>query len=119
MNPTKKDSPKPETVTFHGERGSCGTMRLLPRWLILAPALGASPLVAQTRGSAGVTAGTAKLSDQRSEQALSAALLLQANPWLSFSATPSLVHVRDVVKGAAVTSNGLGDVPVAAAAAHV
>ena len=93
-------------------------MRLFPRWLILAPALSASPLVSQTRGSAGVTAGTAKLSDQRSEQALSAALLLQANPWLSFSATPSVVHVRDVVKGAAVSSNGLGDLPVSAAATH-
>ena len=92
-------------------------MRLPSSWLFLAPALALTPLAAQ-RASVGVTAGAAKLSDERSERALAAALQLQATPWLTLSATPSVVHVRDVVSGRAVSSNGLGDLPVAAAAAH-
>jgi len=92
--------------------------RPFPRWLVLVPALGASSLAAQTPLAAGVTVGAAKLSDQRSERALAGVLQLQANPWLMLSAVPSFVHVSDMVKGSSVSSNGLADLPVAAAAMH-
>src|SRR5579859_1078175 len=72
-------------------------------------------LVLQTASSGGVTLGTAQLTDQRSEQALSAVWILQTAPWLSFSATPSFVHVKDLVSGREVTSSGFGDLPVSAA----
>ena len=93
-------------------------MRHTRWWLLLLPSLGASSLAAQRPSAAGVTVGSAQLTDQRSEQALSAALQLQTTPWLSFSAIPAVVHVRDVVNGRAVTSSGLGDLPLSAAAAH-
>ena len=86
--------------------------------LLLLPSLGASSLAAQSTAAAGLTVGSAQLTDQRSEQALSAALQLQTTPWLSFSAIPGVVHVRDVVNGRPVTSTGLGDLPLSAAAAH-
>ena len=73
-------------------------------------------LILQTASSGGVTLGTAQLTDQRSEQALSAVWILQPAPWLSFSTTPSLVHVKDIVSGREVTSSGLGDLPLSAAA---
>ena len=97
-------------------------MRLSPRWLVLIPVLcGLSPspsLVAQTSLAAGLTAGSAKLSAQRSEQALSGVLQLQARSWLSLSMQPSIVHVSDMVSGRAVSSNGMGDLPISAAALH-
>jgi len=86
--------------------------------LVIGLTLGAVSLAAQTSLAAGVTAGSAKLTDQRSEQALSAVLLLQASPWLSLSAVPSVVHVSDIIKGSAVSSNGIGDLPFSAAATH-
>jgi hypothetical protein len=91
-------------------------VRRSPWWLILVPWLGASSLAAQTSLSGGVTAGSAKLSDQRSERALSGVLQLQTTPWLSLTVVPSYVHVSDIVKGSAVSSNGLGDLPFSAAA---
>lgn len=93
-------------------------MRLPLPWLTLISVCGITSVAAQTGTSFGLTAGTAQLTTQRSEQALSAALLLQATPWLSFSATPSVVHVKDVVSGRDVTSNGLGDLPVGTAVVH-
>jgi len=87
-------------------------------WFVIGLTFGSASLAAQASLAAGVTAGYAKLSDQRSEQALSGALQLQATPWLSFSAVPSFVHVSDVVKGATVSSNGIGDLPLSAAAIH-
>ena len=93
--------------------------RLSPRWLILVPSLvGAASLAAQTSLATGVTAGSAKLSAQRSEQALSGVLQWQATPWLSLSTVPSFIHVSDLVKGSAVSSNGMGDLPFSAAAVH-
>jgi hypothetical protein len=89
-----------------------------PSWLVLAATLCPTSLAAQGAASAGVSAGSAQLSDQRAEQALTGVLMLQAAPWLSLSATPSVVHVKDVVSGRAVSSNGLGDLPLSAAAAH-
>jgi len=86
--------------------------------LVIGLTLGAVSLAAQTSLAAGVTAGSAKLTDQRSEQALSGVLLLQASPWLSLSAAPSVVHVSDIIKGSAVASNGIGDLPFSAAATH-
>ena len=88
------------------------------RWLILVPALGASSLAAQTPLAAGIAVGLAKLSDQRSERALAGVLQLQANPWLTLSVVPSFVHVSDMVKGNAVSSNGIADLPLSAAAMH-
>ncbi len=91
-------------------------VRRSPWWLILVSSVGASSLAAQTPLAAGVTAGSAKLSDQRSERALSGVLQLQATPWLSLSVVPSYVHVNDIVRGSAVSSSGLGDLPFSAAA---
>src|SRR5207249_4179816 len=36
----------------------------------------------------------------------------------SLSAVPSFIHVRDIVKGSAVSSNGIGDLPFSAAVLH-
>jgi hypothetical protein len=91
-------------------------VRRSPWWLVLIPWLGASSLAAQTSLAGGVTAGSAKLSDQRSERALSGVLQLQTTPWLSLSVVPSYVHVSDIVGGSAVSSSGLGDLPFSAAA---
>ena len=86
-------------------------------FLILLFALGAAPAAAQSGASAGVTAGAAKLSDTRSEQALTGILQLQPRPWLTLSAIPVLVHVSDQVSGRAVSSSGPGDLPLVAGAA--
>jgi hypothetical protein len=93
-------------------------MRILPCWFVLCITLGAGSLAAQSQVSAGVTVGSAKLTDQRSERALSGVLQLQATPWLSLSTVPSFVHVSDVVRGTAVSSSGMGDLPLSAAATH-
>jgi len=93
-------------------------MRLSACWPLLAIILSAASLAAQTSVATGVTAGSAKLSDQRSEQALSGVLQWQASPWLSLSTLPSFIHVSDMVKGGTVSSNGIGDLPFSAAALH-
>ncbi|PYO69511.1 MAG: hypothetical protein DMD69_02535 [Gemmatimonadetes bacterium] len=81
-------------------------------------ALSATSVAAQSSLTAGATAGAVKLTDQRSEQALTGVVQYQARPWLSLSAMPSLVHVSDVVSGRSVASSGAGDLPVSAAAFH-
>jgi hypothetical protein len=78
----------------------------------------ATSLPAQASLSAGVTAGSAKLTDHRSERAVSGVLQLQALPWLTLSTVPSYVHVKDIVSGSAVSSSGIGDLPVSAAASR-
>ena len=78
----------------------------------------AAPLGAQTPLTAGVSVGSAKLTDRRSERALSGVLQWQAAPWLSLSVLPSFVHVSDSAKAGSVSSSGIGDVPVSAAAVH-
>ena len=88
-------------------------MRCLLCCLILA-----APLGAQTPFAAGVSVGSAKLSDHRSERALAGVLQWQATPWLSLSVLPSFVHVSDSAKGGSVSSNGIGDLPFSAAAVH-
>src|SRR5437899_4924177 len=87
-------------------------MRLSPRWLVLIPVLcGLSPspsLVAQTSLAAGLTAGSAKLSAQRSDQALSGVLQVQARSWVSLCMQPSGVHVSDMVSRRAGYRYGMG-----------
>jgi len=106
------------SVTFCAFGGSTGTMRVSACWPVIGLILGAASLAAQSSLAAGVTAGSAKLSDQRSEQALSGVLQLQAKPWLTLSVVPSFVHVSDSAKGGSVSSNGIGDLPFSAAAVH-
>ena len=91
-------------------------MRIAPGCLILLALLGA-PLRAQAP-AVGATVGAVKLTAQRSEQAFTAVLQLQAASWLSLSATPSFVHVSDIVSGRSVSSNGMGDLPLSADAFH-
>ncbi len=93
-------------------------MRVSVCWPVIGITLGAASLAAQTSVATGVTAGSAQLSDQRSEQALSGILQWKAAPWLSLSTVPSFIHVSDLVKGSAVSSNGIGDLPFSAAAVH-
>jgi hypothetical protein len=68
--------------------------------------------------AAGVTAGAVKLTAQRSEQAVTGILQLQARSWLTLTATPSFVHVSDVVSSKPVSSNGVGDLPLSADASY-
>src|SRR3989449_8051654 len=86
-------------------------------FLILLFTLGVTAAGAQSGASAGVTAGAAKLSETRSEQALTGVVQLQPRPWLTLSAIPSLVHVSDEVSGRAVSSSGPGDLPLVVGAA--
>jgi hypothetical protein len=104
------------SVTFCAFGGSTGTMRVSACWPVIGLTFGVPSLAAQSSLAAGVTAGSARLSDQRSERAVSGVLQLQANPWLTLSVMPSFVHASDMVKGSAVSSNGLGDLPFSAAA---
>ena len=93
-------------------------MRSAPVCLTVLAALSATSVAAQSSLTAGATAGAVKLTDQRSEQALTGVVQYQARPWLSLSAMPSVVHVSDVVSGRSVASSGAGDLPVSAAAFH-
>ena len=93
-------------------------MRTVLGCLLFCSALGAASLAAQASVAAGATFGGAKLSDSRSEQALTGVLRYQATPWLGLSAMPSEVHVSDVINGRTVSSSGLGDVPLTADAFH-
>ena len=105
-------------VTFCAYGGSTAMIRTSVCWFVTGLTLGAAALAAQSSVSAGVTVGSAKLTDQRSERALSGVLQLQTTPWLSLSVTPSYVHVTDIVSGRAVSSSGIGDLPFSAAATH-
>src|SRR5712691_8666769 len=93
-------------------------MPIAPRSLVLLALLGAAPLQAQTPVAAGVTAGAVKLTAQRSEQAVTGILQLQARSWLTLTATPSFVHVSDVASSKPVSSNGVGDLPLSADATY-
>ncbi|HXM38590.1 MAG TPA: transporter [Gemmatimonadales bacterium] len=89
-------------------------MRIAPLCLSLLVVLGAASLRAQAPVAVGATAGAVKLTAQRSERALTGVLQLQAGSWLSLSATPSFVHVSDIVSGRSVSSHGVGDLPLSA-----
>jgi anti-anti-sigma regulatory factor len=53
------------SVTFCAFGGSTGTMRVSACWPVIGLTLGVPSLAAQSSLAAGVTAGSAKLSDQR------------------------------------------------------
>lgn len=118
--PRMMDSRSASRVTICAFGGSLSIVGVSFCWVVIGIGLtlGATSLAAQTSLAAGVTAGSAKLSDQRSEQAVSGVLQVQTTPWLSLSAVPSFVHVSDMVSGRAVSSNGIGDLPLSAAAMH-
>jgi hypothetical protein len=83
--------------------------------VIIGVAVAASvPTFGAAQASYGITAGTAKLSDTRTERALTAILQYQSGGWLTLSALPSFVHVSDGAR----SSTGLGDLPLVAGAAH-
>src|SRR3989442_8488570 len=105
-------------VSFRADGGSRSIVRASVCWFVIGLTLGAASLAAQSSLAAGVTVGAAKLTDQRSERALSGTLQLQTTPWLSLSAVPSFVHVSDMVSGRPVSSSGIGDLPLSAAAIH-
>jgi hypothetical protein len=75
-------------------------------------------VAAQTQIAAGASAGYVKLSGERSEQALSGIVEVQPNAWLTLYAVPAWLRVSDTVSGRSVSSGGLGDLPLVAAAAY-
>lgn len=87
------------------------------RWVALLSAV-ASSAAAQSRFGVGASAGAVRLTDSRSEQALSGVLAYEPNSWLSVYAIPALLHVSDDVSGRTVSSSGLGDLPLVAAATY-
>jgi len=93
-------------------------MRTVLGCLLFCSALGAASLAGQASVTAGATVGSAKLSDARTEQALTGVVRYQATPWLGLSVMPAEVRVSDVISGRTVSSSGLGDVPLTADAFH-
>ena len=93
-------------------------MRAVVGCLCLFAAVLVPGATAQSRLAAGVSASAVKLTDQRSEQALSTIIEYLPYPWLSLSAIPSLLHISDQSSGGSVSRNGAGDVPVVAGASH-
>lgn len=92
-------------------------MRVLVRPVAFLVAV-ASAAAAQSPFAVGTSAGVVKLSDQRSEQAVSGVLEYQPNAWLSLYAIPAVLHLSDNVSGRAVSSSGLGDLPLVVAASY-
>src|SRR3989441_13071078 len=92
-------------------------MRIPLRCVACLVAVGPSA-AARSRIAAGVSAGAVKLSDHRSEQALSGILEYEPTSWLSLYATPAVVHVSDDVSGRTVSSSGLADLPLVAAVSY-
>ncbi len=78
--------------------------------------IGVPPAAAQDL-TAGVSVGVVKLTDTRSEQALSGTLAYQAG-WFSLYAIPAVLHVSSTASGRTVSSSGLGDLPLSAAATY-
>ena len=77
-----------------------------------------SSATAQSRIGVGTSAGVAKLTDQRSEQAFGGVFEYDPNAWLSLYAIPVVLHVSDSVSGRAVSSSGLGDLPLVVTASY-
>jgi hypothetical protein len=75
--------------------------------IIVVPALAAQDV------TAGVSVGVVKLTDTRSEQALSGTVAYQAG-WFSLYAIPAVLHVST----STVSRSGLGDLPLTAAASY-
>jgi hypothetical protein len=112
-------------------------MTPLPRYL-LALTLAASPALAQTSSHTdstatheesehhppvefGVAGGALSYEGGRQEQAFGAVLRWVTTPWLSFSATPTAVHVRQpsaTVVGSVQGTTGIVDLPMDATLSH-
>jgi hypothetical protein len=82
-------------------------IRCLAFLVIVVPPVAAQDL------TAGVSVGVVKLTDTRSEQALSGTLAYQAG-WFSLYAIPAVLHVST----GTVSHSGLGDLPLTAAASY-
>src|SRR5256884_5812320 len=92
-------------------------MRVLVRCAALLVAV-ASPVAAQPPLGVDTRAGVVRLTDHRSEEALSAVLEYQPTPWLPLYAIPAVLHLSDNVNGRPVSSSGLGDLPLVVAASY-
>ena len=111
-------------------------MASLPRYLA-ALILAASPALAQTSAATdsapvdgtphtlplefGVAGGALSYEGGRQEQAVGAVLRWVTTPWLSFSATPTAVHVREpsaTLPGSFEGASGVVDLPVDATLSH-
>ncbi len=92
-------------------------MRVLVRCVAFLAAVGSSA-AAQSSIGVGTSAGVVKLTDQRSEEALSGVLEYEPTRWLSLYAIPAILHLSDNVSGRPVSSSGLGDLPLVVAAAY-
>lgn len=88
-------------------------IRCLAYLVVVVPPVAAQDL------TAGVSVGVVKLTDTRSEQALSGILAYQSG-WFSLYAIPAVLHVSDTntVTKRSVSSSGLGDLPLIAAASY-
>jgi hypothetical protein len=75
------------------------------------------PPVAAQDLTAGASLGIVKLTDTRSEQALTGTLAYQAG-WFSLYASPAFLRVAKDSAGRTVSSSGLGDLPLTAAASY-
>jgi hypothetical protein len=73
---------------------------------------------AQSQVTAGASAGYVVFPGKRSEQALSAIVESEPSAWLTLYAVPQWLRVSDTVSGGTVSSGGLGDLPVVAAAEY-
>src|SRR2546425_1772377 len=92
-------------------------MRIPLRCVACLVAVGPSA-AARSRIAAGVSAGAVKLSDHRSEQALSGPLEYEPTSWLSLYVLPAVVHVSDDVSGRTVSSSGVAALPLVAAVSY-
>ena len=111
-------------------------MTLLPRCLltltvVAAPVLAQAPSHADSTASGasarhtalefGVAGGALSYEGGRQEQALGAVLRWVTTPWLSFSATPTAVHVREpsaTAVSSVVGTTGVVDLPLDATLSH-
>src|SRR5256885_6854035 len=90
---------------------------MMRRTMVVALSLiGTARGEAQTPVGAGVTVGVVQLSAARTEQVVTGVLQLRPRPWLALSAIPWAVRVSLDASGAAVSSGGLGDLPLVAGA---
>ncbi|HVH67332.1 MAG TPA: hypothetical protein VM716_05650 [Gemmatimonadales bacterium] len=89
-------------------------MRLIA--FFLAAVVCVAPAWSQT--TAGASAGYVKFSGERSEQALSGIIEFQPSGWLTLYAVPAWLRVSDTVSGRTLSSSGLGDLPLFAAAEY-
>lgn len=91
-------------------------MRALTVWFALLVAL--APCGAAQHLTAGASVGVVKLNATRSEQALSGILAFEAG-WFSLYAIPGILRVsRDTGGRSAISSSGVGDLPLVAAASY-